>query len=68
AASIAQQAHAEASTAADNANEAKQTSATALSQANVAADQSAANAEQIQSIKVDLKDKASTGDIVQVKS
>ncbi|MEQ1137589.1 TipJ family phage tail tip protein [Acinetobacter seifertii] len=75
AASIAQQAHAEASTAtttannaADNANEAKQSSATALSQANVAAGQSAANAEQIQSIQVDLKDKATTGDIVQVKS
>lgn len=75
AASIAQQAHAEASTAtttannaADNANEAKSNSATALSTANVAASQSAANAQQIQSIQLDLSGKASTGALEQVKS
>ncbi|MEQ1066282.1 phage tail protein [Acinetobacter sp. XH1741] len=75
AASLAQQAHAEASTAnttannaADNANEAKSTSATALSTANVAASQSAANAQQIQSIQLDLSGKASTGALDQVKS
>lgn len=68
AASLASQASAIANQASDTADTASQTAATALSTANVAATQSGANATQINTLTLELGNKASTGALSQTNT